>query len=233
MNTGLWDEYGRFVTSQGSFGFDIDADSGTAENVGNGETATWAGGAGIGTIVTATNTITINSQWDYESILGASGAFDVTFATDIPKFDSDVETIIIELGLRSLVAAVNDACLVLLNNATTVTNYHRQTFGANAGAAAVGEANDATLMAIVPANNSPANSFWMGRIIISMVNSTSYLKVMRVHGGGLYDTADVRADSGVSVYKSTGAVTRVQVRTDNHPTDLWATNSFLRIKLIK
>ncbi|QDP61984.1 MAG: putative tail fiber protein [Prokaryotic dsDNA virus sp.] len=48
---------GRYLTS---FGFSIDADSGTAESVGDGNTITFSGGTVIGTVVSSTDTITIN-----------------------------------------------------------------------------------------------------------------------------------------------------------------------------
>jgi len=229
----LYDSTGKVIVSQGDFDITIDADSGTGEVVNNGDTATWAGGVGIGTVVSATNTITIETIWDYENILGSSGSFDITLATDIPKWDSDVKTIIMEVGIRSLVSANSDLIYMFLNNDTTLTNYHRQTLGAALGAAAVGEGADALLTGSAPANTSPADSFWFATITIGEANSSSYVKVIRPHGGGLFTSTDVRADAGSLVWKNATAVTRIQIRTDNHPTDLLATGSFVRIRLIK
>lgn len=232
-NTGLWDEYGRYVTSQGGFGFTLTADSGTDQTVNNGETVDIAGGAGIATVAGATNTVTINSAWDYEEILGASGAFDITLSS-ISTWDTNVVGIVLQLTVRSTVSATSDVMYVFFNNDTTVTNYRRQTFGAIAGAAALGAVNDAAISAQIPAGTSPISSFGFYNITIDNPNSTNYIKMAKNSGISYPDTGNnVRLDDGGVVLNNTGAITRIQVRTDNHPTDLFAQNSILRLRFIK
>lgn len=232
-NTGLWDEYGRYVTSQGSFNFTVNADSGTPQTVDNGETLDIVGGVGISTVVSATNTVTINDVWDYEETLGSSDSFDKTL-TDIASWDTNVKTIIIEFGIRGTVAATTDDIQIFFNNNTTVTNYHRQYNGALAGTASVTEAATSTLFRAT-ASSSPASSFALGKIYIPMPNSTNYLKVAKVESVAYYASNDIVIDNGGVVWHTDGtsAITRIQIRTDNHPTDLLATNSYIRMKFIK
>ena len=229
----VYDETGKLVTSQGAFEFTLTADSGSNQTVNNGETVDIAGGVGIATTASTTNTVTIDSVWDYEEILGSSGSFDVDLTTDVATWDSNVKSMIIEVGLRSTVASTQDVVYLFFNNDTTASNYFRQYLNSNDGAVAGVE--DATpSIGNCPASTSPSSSFMMGEIKISMPNSTNYRKVARLELTGNLGTATLRNDRGGMVWEaSTSAITRIQIRTDNNPTDLFATNSFIRIRLIK
>lgn len=225
------DAQGRIVTSQADFQFEIAGDSGSDYPVLDGDTFSLRGGNGITTEMVG-NSARFHSSWDYEEILGASGAFDVTLSS-IPLFDSSVKSIEIEVVLRGTVSAINEGCYIFFNNDTTVSNYYRQNLSASAGGANTVEDASPTIFSVIPANSSPANSFFIGVIKISVVNSTDYRKIATVHGSGQYDTADMRINAGGVFWNNTSAITRIQIRTDNHPTDLFATNSAIRIRLIR
>lgn len=219
-------------TGGGMTNFNVAADSGTPATIDDAETLTIAGGTGVSTSVSG-NTVTINNAWDYEEILGGTGAFDVTLSS-ISTWDSNVKTIIIEVGLRSTVSATSDDIYILFNNDTTAGNYHRQLNGVVDGIASVAE-NAVPLIMRSTGATSTASSFATGKITIAMPNSTSYLKSAKVESQAYLTTAAMVVDNG-AVYWVTGgtaAITRIQIRTDNHPTEQFAANSYIRMMFIK
>jgi hypothetical protein len=219
------------VTSQADFQFEIAGDSGSNHPVLDGSTFTLVGGNGITTEM-VTNTTRFHSSWDYEEKLTGSGAFDVTLS-GISFFDSNVKTLEIEVVIRSTVSSTFDGAYLLFNNDTTTTNYYRQNLSASAGA--INTVTDASpsLLAFIPASASPPNSFFIGTIRVPNINSTNHRKIAYVHGAGQYETSNMRVNAGGVFWNNTSAITRIQIRTDNHPTDLFATNSEMRIRLIR
>lgn len=214
-------------------GFDIAGDSGTPQTVSHGETANIIGGAGISTVAGATRNLIINNSYDYESVLGSSGAFDVDLTT-VTTWDSNVKTIIIHFGLRGTVSAVTDNVLLLFNNDTTVGNYYRQLHGVVAGVTAL--ANDANpIITRCPAATSPASSFVLGTITIQAPNSTSYLKTAKVEDVMRYDGLNMIINNGGMIWNTGGTaiINSIQIRTDNHPPDLFVTGSYIRLQFIK
>lgn len=232
MNIGKIDLQGRPVISQGDFEIGISADSGSSQTVGNNGTIDFNGGTGMQTVITAPNILTFNNVWDYETVLGSSGSFDITLNT-IATWSTDVKTIEIELLLRGTVSATSDFIYIFFNNDTTLTNYRRQVLVGSAGAGLFGTGNDPQL-GIAPANTSPANSFGTFTVLINNPNSTNHIKTAKNNGGIWFDAGNnLRTEGTFVIWNSTSAITRIQIRTDNHPTDLWTTNSYLRLRFIR
>jgi hypothetical protein len=65
----------------GMTSFDVDADSGTAETVGDGNTLTIAGGTGISTAVSATDTVTVNIDSTVATLTGSQTLTNKTLTT--------------------------------------------------------------------------------------------------------------------------------------------------------
>lgn len=232
INIGKIDAQGRPVISQGDFEIEISADSGTSQTIGNNGTIDFNGGTGIQTVVTAPNILTFNNVWDYEEILGSSGAFDITLNT-IGTWSTNVKTIEMELLLRGTVSAITDTVYMFFNNDTTITNYRRQSLAASSGVAGVATANDA-IIALTSANTSPANSFGTFTVLINNPNSANHIKTAKNNGGSWLDAGNnLRTDSNFLIWDNTSAITRIQIRTDNHPTDLWVANSYMRLRFIR
>lgn len=212
--------------------FTVVGDAGSSQFIGDGDTFQILGGGGIKTTSEATDVVRVYDSWDYTEILVGTGAFDVTLSS-ISTWDSSVTQIIMQLVLRSAASGTADSVYAFFNNSTTVTNYTRQAAGAQAGVAGVATAND-PLINLCPANGSPANSFGLQTVNILLPNSTGNLKGFHNIGGSRLDTGtNLRVDNIFSIWNSASAVTRIQVRTDNHPTDLFATGSSFRLRFIK
>lgn len=212
--------------------FTVVGDAGSAQFIGNGDTLQVLGGGGIKTTSEATDVVRVYDSWDYTDTLVGSSAFDVTLSS-IATWDSTVTQIIMQLVLRSTASGTADSVYAFFNNSTTLTNYTRQAAGAQAGVAGVATAND-PLINLCPSSGSPANSFGLQTVNILLPNSTGILKSFHNLGGSRLDTGtNLRVDNIFQIWNSASAVTRIQVRTDNHPTDLFATGSSFRLRFIK
>jgi|GEM_PF-4281558 len=206
-------------------------DTGTPQTISNGNTLSVLGGAGLSTVASATDNITVNSAWNWEQTLGANGSFDIDLTT-ITGYDANVTKLEIQLGIRGAVSALSDQLYIFMNNDLVLTNYYRQTHGASAGAATLGQANE-LLIAVFPAATSPAGAFGSYNVTVNNPRNTNMRKVIKIEGAGELDATTLRVENGAVTWRNTAAITRIQVRSSNNPTNLIATNSIMRIRFIK
>lgn len=167
----------------------------------------------------------------YDVTLGSSGAFDTNdvWPAGLP---TGYERFEIDCCLRSTVSATFDAEYLLFNGDTTVTNYRSvAVFGS--GSTAGQDATDAPVMGNPTGATSPANSFENTNILINNPNGTTRNKNAVAKSSGQW-TSGTGSNSFVSqvrtmTWKSTAAIIRIQLRTDNHPTDLLVAGSSMRL----
>jgi hypothetical protein len=137
---------------------------------------------------------------------------------DFDSIPSGYKRLIIEGYLRGDVGAVVDVVHGYYNTDLTNGNYHRQAQNAYNGSQATAE--DATpRIAEIPAGSSPANAYGQVRFVIENYAS-SLLKTCEASGVGLLSADGVqRSGFGMVWEASTDPITRIRIRTDNHPTD--------------
>ena len=231
-STGLFvkDDTGTETQLGAGGSFTVTGDSGS-QTVSSGDTLDVEGGSSTVTSVVATDKVIVDHAWNYETVLVATGAFDITLSS-LTGYSS-CRTIEIDFCIRGTVSATTDNVRITFNSDTTDANYYLQRTGAdNAVSTDAGEGATATALAVVAANTAPSNSFASGRIVIfnplSAQNKNALITWM-----GLYDTAAMRVDDVGLTWKNTASITSIQIRTDNHPTDTFAIGSFVRVRFIR
>src|SRR5690606_22787337 len=121
--------------------------------------------------------------------------------------------------LRSTTAATSDNVHLYYNNDTTDGNYQsaRMFNGNTASTAATRTATP--FIAQSAGASSPANYFGEFRARITCYTDTNYQRITLAENHSLRDASTIYTESFAHHWKSTSAITRIQVRTDNHPTD--------------
>lgn len=195
---------------------------------GNGITVSGADDSGAGetelTIALATGTL--RPIVLYDNTLASSGTWDV----DLTGITDGTNCVHLELHalLRGTVALANDTAYLFYNNNTTVTNYYILGVLTQSGSTTSVSA-DAPTFGVCPAASSPANYFGYLRAFIPFYGSTTQQKITAVSSRSRTDTAASYVTDYAHHFESTAAITRIQVRTDNHATDTFATSSRLMI----
>lgn len=161
-----------------------------------------------------------------DTTLGSGGAFDTNdqWPAGLPAGYASFK---IECRLRSTVAATLDAAYVFFNNDTTVANYASERFAATDGAIA-GARADTPQVGEVPGATSQTDDFGFVWVEIPAPNDAKN-KLALSYGGYRRSATSHRVDGAAVQWESTAAVTRIQVRTDNHATDLFAAGSSWRV----
>jgi carbon monoxide dehydrogenase subunit G len=161
-------------------------------------------GAGVKTVVTKT---LIGEFTD-----PTSGEF------DFDNIPAGYDRLVIEGKVRGDKAADNDNVLMFFNSDTTTANYHFQYLAAYNGTALVSEAAEARI-GNISAASAPTDSYTSFRIAIedyagsTLKSANNVFTQLRLAGeifGGTYD---------MSHTSMTAAITRVRIRSLNHPTD--------------
>lgn len=184
---------------------------------------------GVITSVALTTIATYARFLVHDETLGSNGAFDVDLTSiDSPILAESGDLLELRMSLRAATAGVaSDAVYILWNNDTTVTNY-RAVAQATADTGVTDAAADVPSAGIAPAATADANEFGQFHVLVPF------------YGGAHRKIAQVRSDIRTSStaiehrdtnhhWENTAAITRVQVRTDNHATDLFLTGSRLQI----
>ena len=157
----------------------------------------------------------------HEETLQASGAFDIR---DIPQVYAKFE---LEMQLRSSVAATLDVTRLFFNNDTVATNYGTeiciyQNATTNFSTQSFPSIGD------VPAASSEANSF--GQIHCTILNpADARLKTYHSQSYTRESSSGTLLVTAFGNWENTAPITRIQIRTDNHPTDLFVTGSMVRL----
>ena len=165
----------------------------------------------------------------HDETLALAGSFDVS------SISQDYDDLLILASLRGALASTYDYTQIFFNNDTTVANYHMQNnYWSNA--TSVGNSESATSrLSYIPAASAIANSFAHIRTYIQDYTSTNFLKIAQTKSTLAGITTQVWMWKVICIWEDGGAtaINRIQIRTDNHPTDLIAADSRLRIIGIK
>lgn len=136
---------------------------------------------------------------------------------DFDSIDQSYNRLIIEGMIRGGVSAASDNLLAYFNADTTDGNYHRQAHYAYNGSHATSESAH-PYAAFIVANSGPANEYHHFRMVIEDYTG-SYRKKAKTEWYG-EDAADSMYNGNIAIVSAvTDALTRVRIRTDNHPTD--------------
>lgn len=189
--------------------------------------------ATVGTWDTAPSAITLTRagamevQVDevlYESTLGGSGAFDTG---TLPP--GDYTEFRVQLQLRGTASATNDAVRMYFNADTTLSNYRRLMLAWSDSGAPQTYSGDDNYTFECSAATSTSGDFSESEVVITSPTSTSKRKTLRSLNVARR-SATVMGGEVVAVnWESTAAITSIQVRTDNHATDLFAAGSYMKL----
>ncbi|NBW12385.1 MAG: hypothetical protein EBR82_30570, partial [Caulobacteraceae bacterium] len=180
--------------------------------------------------------ITVNTrQLIYQKTLTANGAFDTNDTPDIGSTTlTGYDKLEVEMLLQGTVANTFDVVHMYLNNDTTDANYQSivnefegffiQTAAPRIGYAAASTSTDGV--------NSPLWSPFL--VSIPDCATTNRVKHIQTINQAIQLTATrISGVAGAVEWANTAAITRIQVRTDNHPTDAFVTGSQIRVYGIK
>jgi hypothetical protein len=161
----------------------------------------------------------------YDVTLGSNGAFDTNdvWPDGIPL---GYERFEIELRLRANIAS-NDIAYLLFNNDTTLGNYRYQRQSAY-GTGEFQDAGDNARVAIIPGSSGVADYLNLGHVIITRPQDSKTKNYMSLTGNRTSGT-DQGVEQILGHWESTAAITRIQIRTGNHPTDLFVAGSSMRL----
>lgn len=139
---------------------------------------------------------------------------------DFDSIPAGFKRLILKGYARSSAATTTDPLYIYANTDTTNANYHMQSVrGINGGASANSTEADYPQIATVPANTSTANSYGQFEIVVENYAASSHLKTA-LSGFMAYETTDSTRMGMMAVTSAiTAAITRLRLRTDNHPTD--------------
>tara|TARA_R110000782_G_C14819221_1_gene413856 strand:- start:10721 stop:11581 length:861 start_codon:yes stop_codon:yes gene_type:complete len=146
-----------------------------------------------------------------EITLGSAGEFDFN---NIPQ---GFNRLIVEGVVRSTESAPIVGYNVFLNSGLTAANYHAETLRSVNGAPSAFE-NDDSGVGAIPASTAPANSFGRVRAVIEAPGGTDLKQVVAEFHA--YVGADSQYHGFVSIVSDiTAVISRVRLRTANHPTN--------------
>lgn len=132
------------------------------------------------------------------------------------------------VALRGTVSATFELAYIFFNNDTTVANYRYSVLSwseAAANPAAAGSAIPRIMT--TTAASSPTNEYSFGRILVPFFRATTFAHHARVHGNNFATGASSIGGTEAETRWTgvTTAITNIKIRTDNHPTDTWTSNS--------
>lgn len=156
----------------------------------------------------------------YDQTLTSNGAFDIT----IPAGFDHIEVYAL---LRSTNAGSRDNVYVFFNSDTTVTNYRSQQILGDSGTSQFGAFN-LPFIGIVSAASDVAGEYYSIEAKLPEYTGSKRKNIL-ARVGGLQTTSAVQAGIINVNWASTAAVTSIQLRTDNHPTDVFAVGSRVQV----
>jgi hypothetical protein len=163
----------------------------------------------------------------YEETLASAGSFD-TGANGIPQTGDVLE---IDMLLRGDVAANSDLAYLLFNGDTTVGNYQSLVYSSdNLGTGR--RTFSAPVIADTTAGNSPSNSFAQVHVRISGYSEASRLKTAIANVTLYYTSGVIQRGMWTMVWVDTDAINRIQVVTDNDPTNKFDVGSWVQIRIL-
>ena len=137
---------------------------------------------------------------------------------DFDNIPAGYDRLVIEGELRSDATVTSDDILLVLNSDTTASNYWRQFSGVANGTGIITDFAD-NIAGKVSGASSPANAYSSMMLVIEGYAGT-HIKKAECQIGSYRASSD--AYLGSSLVTATGLTdptTRIQIRTDNHPTD--------------
>lgn len=126
--------------------------------------------------------------------------------------------LIIRGEMRGDVAATTDTIRLFFNGDTTIANYESQQITNTDTASSFSKA-DNPFSGVAPAASAPANSYGSFEYVIEGYAGGNLKSARLLYG--LYYGADAQRHGLIRIQHNslTAAITQVQIRTDNHPTD--------------
>ncbi len=170
------------------------------------DTASGGGGGGGATV-------TVTAKHLIQTITNSTaGEF------DFDSIPSGYNRLIIEGEVRGNVSAASDDVRVFLNADTTLANYFEQyNVGLN-NTNSSGEAASSSRIAFATAGTSPSDNYSSIKITIENY-AGSWKKIVTGYSNAPYGSPDALIGMWSVTSSITAAITRVRLRTDNHPTD--------------
>lgn len=162
----------------------------------------------------------------YDVALTANGAFDTNdwWPNGLPPGYDRFE---LHSLCRSSAPVTEDITRLWLNGDTTLTNYRRQALNAD-GTAIVASIADVTVGGNVPGANSPANEF-SHNVITILSPSSNRTKNANITYNSRETPTQIIVTFVSLNWENTAPITRIQLTTDNHPTDRFVPNSRLTL----
>jgi hypothetical protein len=157
----------------------------------------------------------------HDETLVAAGTFDVS---SISQAYDELE---LTLLLRGDVSATNDATRLFFNNDTTEASYRTELLQGN-GATPTSAGADTALIGTVPAGTAVSGDFSAMKVYIPEYAGGKQ-KTSIILNSARISTTDIRTQIIAHNWENTAAITRIQVRTDNHATDEFDVGSRLVI----
>ncbi len=163
----------------------------------------------------------------YDQTLGSNGAFDV----DLSAIADGVNCTHLELVamLRSTGTGTSDGVYLLHNNDSGANYRYALLYNNLATPGAV--QGSIPIAGYSTASGNPPNYFSALRIFIPFYQAASYRRLSEITNSIAYDlpaTSMVRLDN-MHFWSGGNPINRIQLRTDNHPTDVFAAGSRLQI----
>lgn len=184
---------------------------------------------GVITSVALTTIITYARFLVHDETLGSNGSFDV----DLTSIDSPIQAetgdlLELRISARAATAAVGtDVVYLFWNNDTTVANYRvvaQETTDSSMTDTAVDNPNIGNM----PAATADANEFAQFTVFVPFYGG-AHRKIAQIRDDFRASSTVISHRDTTHSWENTAAITRLQIRTDNHATDLLLTGSRLQI----
>lgn len=131
-------------------------------------------------------------------------------------------------ALRSTASVVADGVYLLFNRDATLANYRSQ-YMEGAGASAVAAQADTPLFVAATGATSTAGQYSQAVGYLNYIAQPALTRNGTVIGGQRRDATNSRTGSYFYNWESTEPITSITLRTDNHPTDLFAAGSRVQV----
>lgn len=231
--------FGRHLFNGGSGGGSISVTDGTTTvnpatsiEFGSGTTVTDLGG-GVALVegVGGGATIYVEEELWYKVISGSAGEFDTNSADDLGRTISSLsgyDEVIVTGQVRGNVSANTDVARFYFNNDTSSGNYRLAEHYGGSSHSSGNTATNTYATASVAAANATASAF---DSIFWRIHdpSGSKLKQSWLQQVSKRESAVIYIAELSFAWLSTNAITRIGIKTDNSPTDLFAVGSWIRI----
>lgn len=137
---------------------------------------------------------------------------------DFDTISAGFSRLVIKGRLRSTEGEISDVVRIFFNGDTTDGNYNYQRISAQSGISQIGEASFSNV-GRCPAIGAPAGAYASVDVVIEGYDSSVYIKSAITTTEALRLSSHLWVGTEATVNSSiTAAITRLRIRTDNHPT---------------